>query len=56
MNSKEIYQLEATAKQVHNELADALVSLNFMRANFEVFPRAHRHHGSGMVTYPSVGH
>ena len=38
MNSKEIYQLEATAKQVHNELANALVSLNFMRANFDVFP------------------
>ena len=42
MDSKEVQQIEETAQQVHNKLANALVSLHIVRANFDAFSPARR--------------
>jgi hypothetical protein len=42
MNSKQVQQIEETAQQVHNTLANALVSLHIVRTNFDAFSPARR--------------
>jgi hypothetical protein len=42
MDSKQVQQIEETAQQVHNTLANALVSLHIVRANFDAFSPARR--------------
>jgi len=42
MDSKQVQQIEETVQQVHNTLANALVSLHIIRANFDAFSPARR--------------